>query len=104
MTPFTLGKTEMMGILINRGGKTRLAGIFELLKRMQDAWTSLAVQWLRLHAYIADSMGSIFGWGSSTCRAVQPKKKSYGTSLAVPGQGTKIPHATWHGQKKKDRE
>ena len=69
-------------------------------------------QWLRLHAYIAkgmgsEGMGSILSWGSSTCRAVQPKKKkkkSYGTSLAVPGQGTKMPHATWHGQKKNDRK
>ena len=25
---------------------------------------------------------------------------SRGTGL-IPGQGTKIPHATWHGQKKK---
>ena len=82
VTPFTVGKTEMMGIFINRGGTTRLAGIFQLLKRMQDARTSLVVQWLRLHAYTAEGMGSISGWVSSTCRAVQPKKKkSYGTSL-----------------------
>ena len=39
--------------------------------------TSLVVQWLRLHAS---------GVG--------------GTSL-IPGQGTKIPHATWRGWKKK---
>ena len=37
---------------------------------------SLAVQWLRLHASNAVGLGSI------------------------PGQGTKIPHAVWHGQKK----
>ena len=42
---------------------------------------SLAVQWLRLRASNADCVGSI------------------------PGQGTKIPHATWHSQrKKKERE
>ena len=35
------------------------------------------VQWLRLHATNAEGAGSI------------------------PGQGTKIPHAMWHGQKKK---
>ena len=87
VTPFTLGKTEMMGIFINRGGKTRLAGIFELLKRMQDAWTSLAVQWLRLHAYTADSMGSLLGWGSSTCRAVQPKKKILWDFPSCPWSG-----------------
>ena len=38
--------------------------------------TSLAVQWLRLRASTAGGMGSI------------------------PGQGTKIPHAALHGQKK----
>ena len=35
---------------------------------------SLAVQWLTLHASTAGGVGSI------------------------PGQGTKIPHALWHGQ------
>ena len=37
--------------------------------------TSLAVQWLRLHASTAGGAGSI------------------------PGRGTKIPHAAWHSQK-----
>ena len=40
---------------------------------------SLAVQWLRLHASNAVGLGSI------------------------PGQGTKIPHAVWHGQKKEHK-
>ena len=40
--------------------------------------TSLAVQWLRLHASNAGGMSSI------------------------PGQGTKIPHAEGHGHKKKN--
>ena len=40
-------------------------------------WTSLEGQWLRLHAPNAGGGGSI------------------------PGQGTKIPHATQQGQKKK---
>ena len=39
--------------------------------------TSLAVQWLRRHAPNAGGMGLIPGWG------------------------TKIPHAAWHGKKKK---
>ena len=38
--------------------------------------TFLVVQWLRLHASTAEGLGSI------------------------PGQGTKIPHAVWYGQKK----
>ena len=42
--------------------------------------TSLAVQWLRLHAPSAGSTGS------------------------VPGRGTKIPHAAWCGQKKTWRQ
>ena len=37
--------------------------------------TSLAVQWLRLHASAAGDRG------------------------LIPDQGTKIPHAVWHGQK-----
>ena len=39
--------------------------------------TSLAVQWLRLHASTAGGTGLTPGWGN------------------------KIPHAAWHGQKKK---
>ena len=39
--------------------------------------TSLVVQWLRLQTSIAGGMGSI------------------------PGLGIKIPHAIWHGQKKR---
>ena len=39
--------------------------------------TSLAVQWLRLHASTAGGMG------------------------LTPGRGTKMPHAVQHGQKKK---
>ena len=41
--------------------------------------TSLAVQWLGLRASTARDTGSI------------------------PSRGTKIPHATWHGQKKKKK-
>ena len=26
-----------------------------------------------------------------------------GTKHSIPGQGTEIPHATWHGQKKKEK-
>ena len=54
--------------------------------RMGEAGNSLAVQWLGLCASTVGGAGSI------------------------PGQGTKIPHATWHGQKinrslkKKERE
>ena len=42
--------------------------------------TSLVVQWLRLHASNAGTVGSI------------------------PGQGTKIPYAVWHGQKIKKKK
>ena len=47
--------------------------------RINCAWglTSLAVQWLGLHASTAGGVGSI------------------------PGQGTEIPQAAWHGQKSK---
>ena len=44
------------------------------------SWTSLAVQWLRLHASNAG-----------------------GTGL-IPGREAKIPHAAWRGQKKKKRK
>ena len=46
-------------------------------KTQKNLGTSLAVQWLRLLAPSAGHMGSI------------------------PGQGTKIPHAAWLGQKKR---
>ena len=51
-----------------------------VLIRRDRTGTSLAVQWLRLRASTARGMGSI------------------------PGQGTKIPHATWHGQKIKKKK
>ena len=43
---------------------------------MNKVGNSLAVQWLGLHALTAEGPGSI------------------------PGRGTKIPQAVWHGQKK----
>ena len=47
---------------------------------MQKCWTSLVVQWLRLSASTAGGMG------------------------LIPGQGTKIPYATWHNPKKKKKK
>ena len=38
--------------------------------------TSLAAQWLRLHASSAGSISSIPGWGTKIPHAVQPKKKT----------------------------
>ena len=43
-----------------------------------NSGNSPAVQWLRLHASTAGSLGSIPSWG------------------------TKVSHAAWHGQKEKD--
>ena len=39
--------------------------------------TSLAVQWLRLHAPSAEGMGSTLGWGTKPCmpNGVAKKKK-----------------------------
>ena len=48
--------------------------------RNKSIGTSLEVQWLRLHASNA------------------------GGTCSIPGWGTKIPHAAWHGQKKKKKE
>ena len=47
------------------------------LKKKIKKGNSLVVQWLRLHAFTAEGPGSI------------------------PGQGTRIPQAAWHGQEKK---
>ena len=49
------------------------------MEKRKKAGTSLAVQWVRLHASTSGGMGSI------------------------PAQGTKIPHATPHNQKKKKK-
>ena len=46
--------------------------------------TSLAVQWLRLHASTAGGTGSIPGWGSSTCHTVRPKKKNIHIYMVRP--------------------
>ena len=53
---------------------------YKMLSQEINEGTSLAVQWLRLHASTAGGTGSI------------------------PGCGTKIPHAMWHGQKKKKKK
>ena len=47
-----------------------------MMKTKRYVGNSLVIQWLGLHASIAEGTGSI------------------------PGQGTKSPQATWHGQKK----
>ena len=89
--------------------------------------TSLAVQWLGLHALTVKGPVSIPCWGTKILHAMQHSQKkktkkdlvNLGTSLAVqwlrlrastaggagsiPGQGTKIPHAVWLGQKKTKR-
>lgn len=43
---------------------------------MRNAGTSLAVQWLRLHASKARDAGSIFGQGTKILYVTGPKKKS----------------------------
>jgi hypothetical protein len=50
---------------------------FSVLINRRNTWASLVVQWLRLHAPNAGDLGSI------------------------SSQGTKIPHAVWHGWKKR---
>ena len=49
-------------------------------QKKKECWTSLVVQWLRLYAPTAEGMGSI------------------------PGQGTKVLHATWYRQKKQKEQ
>ena len=46
-------------------------------KDLKITWqgTSLAVQWLRLHASTAGGTGWILGWGSSSRPTVWPKKR-----------------------------
>ena len=62
--------------LIARGrGKRRRGNLKEF--KILHTGTYLVIYWLRFHASTAGGMGSI------------------------PDQGTKIPHATWHGQKRK---
>ena len=46
---------------------------------MKGNGNSLAVQWLGLHTFIAEGLGSI------------------------PSRGTKIPQTEWHGKKKKEK-
>ena len=58
-------------------GKSAVACIICWLFRSIWPRTSLAIQWLRLHDSTTEGMGS------------------------VPGRGTEIPHANWHGPRKK---
>ena len=64
--------------IISGSKKEHKMGNLKHFYRNNRRGTSLAVQWLRLRAPNAGGMG----W--------------------IPGQGTKIPHATQHGQKKEE--
>ena len=60
--------------------KVKLVARVPLMASVDSKWTlrnSLAVQWLKLGTLTA----GVLGW--------------------IPGQGTKIPQAAWHSQKKK---
>ena len=46
------------------------------------AWTSLAVQWLRLHASIVGGEGLIRGWRNKIPHTVWPKKKKKYTPIS----------------------
>ena len=47
------------------------------LPPVSQDWTSLVAQWLGLHASDAGGTGSIPGWGSSACLAVQLKQNTH---------------------------
>ena len=61
-------------------GKEQSGSGWALQQNKKGRGTSLAVQWLKLHASAA--------WGTGS----------------IPALGTKIPHALGHGQKKRERE
>ena len=55
---------------------------------MTFAWTSLRVQWLRLHAAISGDLSSTPGWGTNipTCHMGPPINKSVGSSAMIETQ------------------
>ena len=86
------GKFIAINVYLNKQEKSQINNLTLHLKELEKekkkpkvsrikkiTGTSLAVQWLGLWASTAGDMG------------------------LIPGRGTKIPHAAWHGQKKKKR-
>ena len=72
-----------------------------LVKNAHFLLTSLAVQWLRLHASSAGEAGSIIGWGTKIPRATrqsQKKKKHIlGPHWAIPQSPNLIQQVqSWH--------
>ena len=61
-------------------------------------WSSLAVQWLGLHTFTADSVGLIPGQGT---KILHFTAESVGL---IPGQGTEILQAIRHGQNSKKKK
>ena len=59
--------------------KWRIPGCVDLADKIVKQGTSLPAQWLGLHTF------------------------SVGSASWIPGQRTKIPHATWQGQKRKKK-
>ena len=55
---------------------------------MNFAWTSLVVQWLRLHTSNSGDLGLIQGWGTNipTCHMGPPINKSIGSSAMIETQ------------------
>ena len=55
---------------------------------MTFAWTSLLVQWLRLHASNSGDLSSTPGWGTNipTCHMGPPINKSVGSSAMIETQ------------------
>ena len=68
--------------------------VCELMEKISPQ-TSLAVQWLRLHASNARSTGQVPGGGTDlTCHVVQPRQeasKQPGDGVPVPGVDVKCP-------------
>ena len=69
------GTRKCRGMDVPISHKVAKESLTEKMIFEQKPWTSLVVQWLRLSA----------------------------STAGHPRSGTKIPHATWNGQKKKDQ-
>ena len=61
------------GPLVEEGSPSQKRQDVAIKRRTNDR-TSLAVQWLRLHASAAGGVGSIPGWGTKIPHATLPKK------------------------------
>ena len=75
---------------------------FKIFSKDAAQGDSLVVQWLELHAFMAEGMGSILGWGTnlSSCKPCGVSKKKKNQYQNKTSEGLSLSKCETFGQKK----